>query len=112
MAGNDTMDGGAGADTLNGGTGDDLLIGGLGSDTYYVDSLNDVVVELAAAGTDKVFSSVNFTLADALENLTLNGTAAINGTGNLNANNLIGNDRTTTCSGMAGNDTHHWRRWR
>ena len=48
-------------------------------------------------GTDTVQASISFSLADsvhtigAVENLTLTGTAAINGTGNALDNVLIGN---------------------
>src|SRR4030095_9856646 len=40
-----------------------------------------------------------------LENLTLSGTAAINGTGNTLDNILIGNTASNTLTGNAGNDT-------
>lgn len=103
-AGNDSLEGGDGNDLLNGGTGNDTLVGGLGNDTYVVDSLEDVVVEAAGAGTDLVQSSVSFTLDEALENLTLTGSAAVNGTGNSNANTLTGNSGANILTADAGND--------
>lgn len=103
-AGNDTLDGGAGADTLNGGTGDDSMVGGLGNDTYVVDSAGDVVVEAASAGTDLVQSSVSYVLGDNVENLTLTGSAIINGTGNALNNTLTGNAEANVLLGLLGND--------
>lgn len=104
-AGNDTLNGGAGNDTLNGGTGNDTMVGGLGDDTYVVDSATDVVTEAANEGTDLVQSSVTYTLANNIENLTLTGTTAINGTGNALNNVLAGNSAANTLTGGAGNDT-------
>lgn len=104
-AGNDSLEGGDGNDLLDGGTGNDTLVGGLGNDTYVVDSLDDVVVETAGAGTDLVQSSVTFTLDAALENLTLTGSAAINGTGNSNANTMTGTSGANILTADAGNDT-------
>ncbi|MDD5084396.1 MAG: calcium-binding protein, partial [Candidatus Moranbacteria bacterium] len=95
-AGNDILDGGAGADTLSGGT---------GNDTYYVDNANDVVIENANEGIDTVQSSVTYTLESNAENLTLTGTAAINGTGNSASNTLIGNSGNNILDGGAGADT-------
>ena len=104
-AGKDTIYGGAGNDILEGGTGIDSLIGGSGDDIYVVDSVADVVVELSAEGNDLVRSSVTYTLHATLENLTLTGAAAINGTGN-DANNLLsGNSGSNILNGGAGNDT-------
>jgi len=105
QAGNDTLNGGAGNDTLNGGTGNDTMVGGLGDDTYVVDSTTDVVTEAANEGTDLVQSSVTYTLANNVENLTLTGTTAISGTGNALNNVLIGNSAANTLTGAAGNDT-------
>ncbi|MEH2113707.1 beta strand repeat-containing protein [Nostoc sp.] len=101
---NDTLDGGDGNDLLDGGTGDDSLIGGKGNDTYIVDSLGDTIVESANAGTDLVKSSVSWVLGNNLENLTLNGSGAINGTGNSLNNILIGNTGANSLSGEGGND--------
>ncbi|MEI6268596.1 MAG: DUF4347 domain-containing protein, partial [Methylococcaceae bacterium] len=102
-----TLNGGAGDDTLDGGAGADTLIGGLGNDTYIVDNTSDVVTETSTLATeiDSVYSSVNYTLSANVENLTLTGTSAINGTGNELANTLVGNSAANTLNGGAGDDT-------
>ncbi|QSV53451.1 MAG: hypothetical protein HEP80_05730 [Dolichospermum sp. UKL201] len=102
---NNTLTGGAGNDTLDGGVGNDNLIGGLGDDIYIVDSITDIVTENVNEGTDTIQSSVTFTLATNVENLTLTGTTAINGTGNAANNVIIGNGADNTLDGGAGNDT-------
>ncbi|MFN6492634.1 beta strand repeat-containing protein, partial [Nostoc sp. DedQUE03] len=104
-AGNDTLLGSAGNDTLDGGTGTDSLNGGVGNDTYIVDNLGDTITEGLNAGTDLVKSSVSFVLADNVENLTLTGTDAIDGTGNSLNNILIGNTGANKLSGGDGNDS-------
>ena len=100
-----TIIGGDGNDILDGKAGADNLIGGLGNDIYYVDNVGDQVTETAGQGTDTVLSSVTFTLGSNVENLTLSGAAAINGTGNELANILIGNDAANVLDGGAGIDT-------
>jgi Ca2+-binding RTX toxin-like protein len=98
LAGNDTLDGGSGADRMLGGT-------GTGNDTFYVDNLGDQVVEYTNQGSDAVFSSITYTLAANVENLTLTGTAALSGTGNTLANVITGNGGKNVLSGLAGADT-------
>jgi trimeric autotransporter adhesin len=105
LAGNDTLLGGDGNDSVDGGTGIDSLVGGAGNDTYVIDVATDVIVEVAGGGIDTVQSLVTFTLATDLENLTLLGTAVLNGTGNAVANNLTGNAVANSLSGLVGNDT-------
>ena len=104
QAGNDILYGGAGDDSLIGGLGSDQMIGGTGNDTYVVDNANDIVVELVDEGVDLVESSISTELADNVENLTLIGTSAINATGNIEDNLLLGNSGDNTLSGLAGND--------
>ena len=101
---NDVLNGDEGNDTLDGGSGKDRLIGHLGDDTYVVDNTGDIVEERNLAGTDTVQSSVTYTLQNYLENLTLTGTAAINGTGNTLNNVITGNDGNNSLSGADGND--------
>src|SRR4029453_18768391 len=91
LAGNDALTDDAGNDTLNGGVGADTMAGGLGNDTYVVDNPLDLVMEDAMEGTDTLLSSITHTLAVNDENLTLTGTAAINGTGNGLDNVIAGN---------------------
>jgi Ca2+-binding RTX toxin-like protein len=99
-----TLNGGDGADTLNGLTGTDSLVGGTGDDTYVTDG-GDTITESASAGTDTVQSSLTYTLATNLENLTLTGSAAINGTGNSVNNIITGNSAGNTLNGSTGSDT-------
>ena len=100
------IDGGSYADTLDGGLGADTLVGGNGNDTYLVDNAGDVVTETANQGTDLVLASVTVTaLAANVENLTLTGTAALNGTGNTLNNTLLGNAASNQLYGGAGYDT-------
>lgn len=106
-AGINTLTGGAGNDTLDGGAGADKLIGGVGNDTYIVDSIGDVVIENAGEGIDTVMSGVTYTLGANVENLTLTGSAAINGTGNALNNILRGNAGANVLAGGAGNDTYY-----
>ncbi|MER2513928.1 MAG: hypothetical protein ABTQ25_16185 [Nitrosomonas ureae] len=103
-AGNDTLEGGTGHDTLNGGFGADVLKGGSGNDNYAVDNIGDSITEAAGGGIDGVNSSVTFALRAQVENLTLTGTSAINGTGNILANVIIGNTGKNQLKGAAGND--------
>ncbi|WHS55804.1 MULTISPECIES: calcium-binding protein [Pseudomonas] len=89
---------------LNGAGGSDVMIGGLGDDTYGVDDGSDRIVESEGAGTDTVNSSVSFTLANHLENLSLTGNAAINATGNAANNVLRGNVADNRLDGAQGAD--------
>jgi len=103
--GNDTLDGAAGNDILNGGIGNDNLIGGDGNDTYVVDSIADTITETSTGGTDIVQASITWNLGANLENITLTGSAVINGTGNELNNIITGNTANNTLSGGSGNDT-------
>ncbi len=98
------LTGGAGNDTLRGWSGADSLIGGTGNDSYFVENSGDVVTEKFSQGTDNVSSTVAYTLLTNVENLTLTGASAINGTGNGQANVLIGNAAGNQLNGKAGND--------
>lgn len=100
-----TLTGLAGHDTLDGSTGADSMIGGLGNDIYKVDDVGDVVVEDASEGTDTVFSQVTYTLGANIENLALEGGAAIDGTGNAGNNVISGNNAVNTLNGGGGVDT-------
>ena len=104
LVGNDTLNAGDGHDLLDGGTGTDTMQGGTGNDTYMVDVSGDVVTELANEGLDTVQSSLTYTLGPNVENLTLTGTANLNGTGNILDNILIGSSVSNTLNGGAGND--------
>jgi len=104
---NNVISGNSGANILDGGSGTDTLVGGDGDDTYIIDNVSDTITETATGGVDTAQSSVTYTLGTSsnVENLTLTGAAAINGTGNALDNTLIGNSANNTLTGGAGNDT-------
>ncbi|CAI8795336.1 serralysin [Pseudomonas sp. IT-232MI5] len=106
-SGNNILDGGAGDDTLDGGIGADTMIGGDGVDTYYVDNIGDVIIETDASPTayDRVFSSIDYTLGDNVENLLFVGTANLRGIGSNVANRMTGNAGDNYLDGGLGADT-------
>ena len=104
-ANNDTLQGGVGNDTLQGGTGTDGMIGGIGNDTYFVDSVFDVIVENAGEGIDTVYSNSNYIIGTNVEQLYLQesgGTAT--GVGNGEQNLIVGNSFDNVLDGGSNND--------
>jgi Ca2+-binding RTX toxin-like protein len=99
--------GNAGDNVLNGGVGDDTMQGGAGDDTYYVSDGADKVIEVAGAGNDTIISTWTLSLGNirSVENLTLAGKAALNGTGAAGANILRGNAGANILDGREGADT-------
>jgi serralysin len=123
--GNDTLFGGAGDDRLFGGVGDDQLFGQegademygeAGSDIYVLDNTGDIADEsiTGSDGMDTVVSSFSVGLSSAnikgnVENLSLTGTANINGVGNDLNNILTGNSGNNLLFGNGGADLIHGR---
>jgi len=132
LVGNDTnnvLDGGAGTDQMAGGLGDDTYYVDNSGDTIFegggvlptvirsesvfigCDEDGTLLYEQATAmsdsggeGNDSVFSAVTFTLPDNVENLTLAGSSALDGTGNSGDNTIVGNSGKNTLNGGDGND--------
>lgn len=77
-----TLDGKAGNDTLTRDPEADVLIGDLGNDIFVINNMNNnVVIENINEGVDLERSGVTYILPANVENLTLTGTSATNGTG-------------------------------
>ena len=106
-SGNNILDGGAGDDTIDGGLGADIMIGGAGVDTYYVDNVGDVIIETDSSPTayDRVFSSIDYTLGNNVENLLFVGSANLRGIGSDVANRMTGNAGDNYLDGGLGADT-------
>jgi Ca2+-binding RTX toxin-like protein len=101
---NNRLVGNSGNNILNGDTGRDTMIGGAGDDVYHTNGL-DTMIENIDGGIDQVFSSVGHSLYGNIENLTLVGTANLNGTGNALDNLLTGNSGKNFLVGGDGDDT-------
>ncbi len=109
---NNYMIGNDGPNQLNGKGGADMMTGRAGHDKYFVDNVGDKAFETAGGGTDIVYTSVSFTLAnnqeiESLSTITWELTDAIDLTGNGLANQLFGNAGTNRLDGKGGNDVMH-----
>jgi RTX calcium-binding nonapeptide repeat (4 copies) len=95
--GNDTVTIGSG--------GADLVSLGLGNDVYNLGSSQPVIFD--AGGVDLITTTISRDLGNfpTIENLTLLGVAAVNGTGNALNNIIKGNSAANTLNGGGGNDT-------
>jgi Ca2+-binding RTX toxin-like protein len=101
----DIIFGGDGNDVLDGQAGFDHMEGGAGDDTYWIDSINDTVVEHAGQGYDKVMSHEDHVLGTHFEELWLNeGTWATWGEGNAADNKIVGNSNDNVIIGHDGAD--------
>jgi trimeric autotransporter adhesin len=97
------LTGNSGSNVLDGGAGLDLLEGGLGDD-FFIATRGDTIVEAASAGIDTVVVSGNWTLGANLEDLVLSGFGNYSGTGNVAANQILGNSGRNLINGVGGND--------
>lgn len=108
LDGNDTLVGGNGSDTLDGGTGADSMDGGQGNDTYYVDDVDDVVVEVFAgyADTDIVHVFVSYWDAGdaAVEQIYYSGTGPGTILGSDSGNLISSGTSADWLEGRGGND--------
>lgn len=81
------------------------FLGTARDDLFTVTNVSDIVVESVEGGVDTVRSFVSFTLAENIENLTLQGGESLVGSGNDTKNRLTGNDAESTLFGYGGDDT-------
>jgi Ca2+-binding RTX toxin-like protein len=99
--------GNSGANVLDGKGGADSMEGFGGDDSYYVDDINDIVVEAANAGTnDAVYTTLaDYVLPANVERLVLITTTSLNATGNGLNNTILGNTAPNNLDGGIGADT-------
>ncbi|PVZ19500.1 Hemolysin-type calcium-binding repeat-containing protein [Pseudomonas sp. URIL14HWK12:I9] len=102
--------GNANDNVIDGGAGADSMTGGNGSDIYYVDDIDDAVIETnadsATGGIDTVYSRLAaYTLAANTEILVIDSDTAANGTGNTLDNLIVAGSGDNLIDGRTGNDT-------
>jgi Ca2+-binding RTX toxin-like protein len=104
--GDDTLIGGGGNDDLDGKAGADSMAGGSGDDVYHVDNAGDVVIEGLGDGTDKIITTVDFTLQAGAEVEMLQSKAAVGLIlgGNEFDNRINGGNGDDTIIGGGGRD--------
>ncbi|WP_112661699.1 calcium-binding protein [Microvirga flavescens] len=102
-SGNNVIVGNSGNNIIIGGGGADTMMGGGGNDIYYVDDVNDRIID--TSGINTVYTYVNFNPGSlAGFNIISLGSNAIDLIGDKVANTLKGNDGANKIYGKAGND--------
>lgn len=99
-----TIIGNRGNNRIDGREGADRLIGGIGNDIYFIDHIDDEVIELSDEGLDSIVSKVSYVLPENVERLTLKGWEPLDATGNALNNVLIGNHGANMLDGGPGDD--------
>jgi len=92
---------------LDGGGGADVLTGAKGNDTYNVDNVGDMIVEIAGEGNDKIIASSSYTLGAGVSVESIEAAANagnISLTGNNLANTITGSNGNNVLDGGAGAD--------
>jgi Ca2+-binding RTX toxin-like protein len=104
FGGVDALLGGADDDFLDGGAEVDNLDGGAGDDTYDLRADLDNITDVS--GVDTILTTISRDLLNYfdIENLTLQGSAPIEGQGNADNNIIKGNSATNLLMGRNGND--------
>jgi len=109
LIGNDldnTITGNSAANIFDGRGGLDVFYGFNGNDTYIINSVSKIIIEQDGikGGVDLVKSTISFNLVENVENLSLEGNAAINALGNSLNNKINGNSGNNIINGSLGND--------
>lgn len=107
-AGNDRANvllGNAGANVLNGKAGADIMAGGAGNDTYRVDDLGDVVTERERQGNDRIYTTVDLSLPEHVEELYAASDAGLALKAGVTDSLLVGRGGNDVLMGSWGNDT-------
>ena len=106
MAGADSLIGDAGADRLTGGVGADTMSGAGGDDLYFADG-EDMIVEGADGGYDRVIASGDLTIdaGVAIEMVRVGTSTGLSISGNTLAARFIGAQGDDTLIGGGGDDT-------
>jgi Ca2+-binding RTX toxin-like protein len=97
--------GNSGANVMTGNWGQCTLAGGAGDDSYAVTSGGNHLDETGGGGSDYVFTSLTWTLADDFENLRMYAADDISAYGNSASNIIEGNVGNNVIEGRGGADT-------
>ncbi|WP_313213500.1 calcium-binding protein [Stenotrophomonas acidaminiphila] len=101
---NNALKGNSENNVLDGGAGDDTLEGGSGSDTYYIDSVGDVVIDVAGV-SDRVISSLDsYTMGAGIEEVELIGGGVTAIGRDLHGDLMLGSESANRLFGMGGGD--------
>jgi serralysin len=106
-SGNDRLIGNEAANVINGGGGADRMEGRGGDDTYYVNTIKDIIHDVS--GTETVYASTTYALGSSarIEILSAVDVASrkpINLTGSSFSNTINGNAGSNVLNGKGGND--------